>query len=100
MLNHRLEAYQNQLFDGDNNYIGFQCPNGNPDCPIKKGDGLEVMEAYSKISGTMEFAHDEAQRFSATRTSYPQQGEILCMDCHGQEHLNDPSASRVKRTKK
>lgn len=92
----RLAAYQNACFDGEE-YIGFQCPTNCGTCPLKRGDGLEIIDGFKKINGLMELDHSDGSRFSKTRTTYANQVTPMCSICHTDRHAGDPSASRLKR---
>lgn len=94
-LNVRLEAYQNACFKGDE-YVGFQCANNCNVCPLKVGDGLEIIDGFNKVRPQMELHHEDGARFSRTRSTYSGQVVPLCIDCHTLEHWDDPSASRRK----
>jgi len=96
-LKTRLAAYQNQCFDPSGAYTGFRCPAGNEDCPIKRGDGMEISDALNTIGGFIELDHHDSCRFSRTGTTYAEQVTVCCRACHTARHASDPSASRLKR---
>ncbi len=91
----KFAVYQNQCFDPDGNYTGFQCPNDNPDCPIKAADGLEILDALEFVGGHIELDHHDSCRFSTVGTTYADQVIARCKKCHTARHAADPSASRL-----
>ncbi len=95
-----LAAFQNQCYDDEGRYTGFQCPTGRRDCVIRiKTQGLDMDVAVRKFGYLMEKDHkDGPARFSQSHTTLPGQVIIRCEACHTQRHGND-SCTRLSRTR-
>jgi len=86
-LSAALDAYQNQW---DEN--GFRCPANNPNCQIKKiGD---LVAAFRAVASLISLHHLDDSRFCDTHTTYSDQVEVRCQNCHRGFHKKEGKAKK------